>query len=177
MVTRPRAQSVGEHLTQPIPTKTATQPVKAVTATTSVAERTPQRQADLQRLLVGTDVDARLLLKAGIQVANLEQKPGLQALLANTAKTDNASATVASFLKEMSSTSAEKLPAAPLSFLYERRTTLTGRQGLKDFLVARLAGAEDEGALGGFLDTLQGSEALNLPATVWRRSTSNATWS
>ena len=163
VVIRPRAQSVAEHPTQLIQTKPATQPVKVVTATTSVAERTPQRQADLQRLLLGTDVDARMT-KAGIQVANLEQKPGLQALLANTARTDNASANVASFLKEMSSTPAEKLPPSPLNFLYEHRTTLTGRQGLKDFLVTNLEKAEDEGALGGFVDGLQRSEALNLPA-------------
>ena len=165
---RPRTLSVGTHNLSASPART--QPARTAAEVTPIP-RTPQRQADVQRLLVGTEVDA-LMTSSGIQVEDLDKKPGLQALLSNTVRTANDGANVAAFLREVGP-AAERLSPSQLDFLYKRKAALTGRQGLKEFLVTRLGAAADEGTLSNFIDKLRDTEALNLPADrldqVYRR--------
>ena len=164
VASRPRSLSVGEQNLSRTPTRT--QPVKAAVGTTAatVAVRTPERQATVQRLIMGTEVDARMTT-AGIKVDDLDQKPGLQELISTTLKTPTDGASVATFLREVASTpAAQQLPATALSFLYERKASLTGKKGLQDFVVTRLTAGDDNGALGEFMDKLGGTKALDLPS-------------
>ena len=184
---RPRAQSLSEeHLPQPETTRTQRTTVPVVrsipapeqessvrpsetTAVVSTAKATSQprpveRQAAVQRLVVGTALDARMTA-VGIHVNDLDQKIGLQQMLSAKLKTPGEEAKVAAFLKEMTSTpDAEKLPASSLNLLYARTDELTGREGLKEFTVKSLINAENEQDVSKFLDDLNGTDAVQLPA-------------
>jgi hypothetical protein len=184
---RPRAQSLSdEHLPQSATTRTqrTTVPVvrsipapeqessartseaAAVVSTAKAASqpRPAERQAAVQRLVVGTALDARMTA-VGIHVNDLDQKIGLQQMLSTKLKTPGEEAKVAAFLKEMTSTpDAEKLPASSLNLLYARTDELTGREGLKEFAVRSLINAENEQDVSKFLDDLSGTDAVQLSA-------------
>ena len=175
---RPRAQSLSEeHLPQPATTRTqkTTVPVvrsirppeqessarpSEVTAVVSTATATSQprpaeRQPAVQRLVVGTALDARMTA-VGIHVNNLDQKIGPQQMVSTKLKTPGEEAKVAAFLKEMTSTpDVEKLPASSLNLLYARTDELTGREGLKEFAVKSLiTAAKNEQDVSKFLDVI-----------------------
>lgn len=174
VASRPRTLSVGEQNISRTPTRTP--PVKAPlgTAAATVVARTPEQQATVQRLVMGTEMDARMTT-AGITVNNLDQKSGLQGLISATLKKPTDGASVAAFLRDVVSTpAAQQLPATALNFLYARKDAFAGKKGLQDFLVTRLTAGDDNGTLAGFMDKLGGTKALDLPSDrladlyVWR---------
>ena len=186
-VVRPRAQSLSEeHLPQPATSRTqkTTVPVvrsvpapekessaqpselKAVvsTAKATAQPRTAERQAAVQRLVVGTALDARMTA-AGIHVTDLDDKAGLQQMLSATLRTPGEEVKVAAFLKEMTSMpDAEELPASSLNLLYTRTNELKGNEGLKEFAVTSLIKAENEQDVSQFLDDLKGTDGVQLSA-------------